>query len=984
MNVVSEGRFKFIKASEFIDSSDIAQLSDTLLLLATKADLISAGITPGFADTIIALRNDININEGNILRLDDSIGVHRIDIDAVGDSITVHRTDINAIEASANTQTLSQPNDSLSITGGNTVRRDLVAFDSTSHITGSFPIGTRIKIRSTGAEYLVESSEPPGYSADGIAVIDLTGSYAVLQPVNGQYDVVWLGALPGGVLADTATNSIALQRALDYARGDCIFIPSGEYYFSRTLIPDRTNGVCINGSTSRRSTSDKGTYLKYTGINNAIDFSQAGSESLLNKFYLNDFRLVGTDSASNGVYLNISGGSILGGQINNVSIDSFQNISSYGLNLNRIYQLTISNSRIISNTSGIYIGNEAISNRIENCWISPLDSFGVHVDYGGTNSVHGGIIDNSSIQPTGQLGIYIERGNLNINGVLFEDLDRSFKIDSGAVGVVIENIVNNSTTLPSVIEDGAQVKIENVRINQDIEAGLGTRWSGVHGLSSGEVVNPTISSDAWLGFSTIMEVDGSGGAFTLSEATTTGVRDNEIMSFVFLDDSINILDENNGNVHFVLESNIPFKAYTGDIITFSAEYQGDGTTDLKELTRWRANSSIEIAGDFSIPAGGHGLVYTNEGSLDTTDFTLPAIATDGIEFTFSSRSPNPIRLITLGSNRFRGYSETVDFFVNPGSLIKIKSSRAESGIAYWEVLSTRGNVLNSVTGVNILGELVDEFIVGTTDYGNFKIQSSAGIYSNTGYKMPNGTWLSSYKTDGTSNFNLMRAGLTNNIEIGQADMEDVVITAGAFAHPGDSGDDIILKPANSESVRFKGTGETWFGYTTDQGDYRIQVNGNSYLNGTVTLPNTAEEIGDSVLMKNTSDEIVAAEISDILPSHLLTSGVTNDSIEVYSPAGAANLIVAGTGITDITKTYSKIQGSGGAVDITADPQMVDGADGQIVYLKGDSDTNTVTIDDGAGFQLAGAASFVMGKGDILTVIYDSTDDLWIEISRSDN
>lgn len=94
-------------------------------------------------------------------------------------------------------------------------------------------------------------------------------------------------------------------------------------------------------------------------------------------------------------------------------------------------------------------------------------------------------------------------------------------------------------------------------------------------------------------------------------------------------------------------------------------------------------------------------------------------------------------------------------------------------------------------------------------------------------------------------------------------------------------------------------------------------------------------------------------------------------------------IVAATGIT-VTKKIMRIQGSGGAVNISANPQIVDGVDGQTIILQGDSDANTVQLDDGTGLQLAGAASFTMGKGDIIGLTYDEGDDLWIECFRSNN
>jgi len=106
---------------------------------------------------------------------------------------------------------------------------------------------------------------------------------------------------------------------------------------------------------------------------------------------------------------------------------------------------------------------------------------------------------------------------------------------------------------------------------------------------------------------------------------------------------------------------------------------------------------------------------------------------------------------------------------------------------------------------------------------------------------------------------------------------------------------------------------------------------------------------------------------------------------IFVPS-SVNSVAASSGITSsmLDKTLIKIQGDGGAVDITANPQIVDGVDGQVIILKGDHNTNTVQIDDGDGVALNNGTAFVMGKGDVLKLYYDGTDDIWYEISRSKN
>lgn len=103
---------------------------------------------------------------------------------------------------------------------------------------------------------------------------------------------------------------------------------------------------------------------------------------------------------------------------------------------------------------------------------------------------------------------------------------------------------------------------------------------------------------------------------------------------------------------------------------------------------------------------------------------------------------------------------------------------------------------------------------------------------------------------------------------------------------------------------------------------------------------------------------------------------------VYDP-GTQSVTAAG-GISS-SDTLRRIAGSGGAIDITKDPQIsAGGQDGQLLICEGTNDTNTVKVDDGTGLQLAGGASFTLGLGDVIAFIWNSGRSLWIEQYRSDN
>lgn len=93
---------------------------------------------------------------------------------------------------------------------------------------------------------------------------------------------------------------------------------------------------------------------------------------------------------------------------------------------------------------------------------------------------------------------------------------------------------------------------------------------------------------------------------------------------------------------------------------------------------------------------------------------------------------------------------------------------------------------------------------------------------------------------------------------------------------------------------------------------------------------------------------------------------------ILTPSSVLN-ITAGGGITP-TKTNTLIQGSGGAVDITANPQIAAGTiAGQILKLTGQSNTNTVKIDNGDGVVLS--ASITLGDDDKADFIWDGTN--WV-------
>lgn len=76
-----------------------------------------------------------------------------------------------------------------------------------------------------------------------------------------------------------------------------------------------------------------------------------------------------------------------------------------------------------------------------------------------------------------------------------------------------------------------------------------------------------------------------------------------------------------------------------------------------------------------------------------------------------------------------------------------------------------------------------------------------------------------------------------------------------------------------------------------------------------------------------------------------------------------------------------VQGSGGPVTVTANPQVVAGTiDGQLLELRGRSNTKVLTLSNGNGLSLNGACP--LAADDSLWLRWDTVN--WVEIARREN
>ena len=185
------------------------------------------------------------------------------------------------------------------------------------------------------------------------------------------------------------------------------------------------------------------------------------------------------------------------------------------------------------------------------------------------------------------------------------------------------------------------------------------------------------------------------------------------------------------------------------------------------------------------------------------------------------------------------------------------------------------------------------------------------------------------------------------------------------------------------------------GQSTLNTTFPIYCNGNMWVNGLYASSIRARYDNASAINMNIdvtgSDATDHASKLQIDAQDIISAQATGDGAGgivdlkaivkeqlVYTPSSDTAITAAG-GIT-VTKAIMRVAGDGGAIDITANPQIAAGTNGQVVIIQGTSDANTVKLDDGNGLALS--ASITLAAQDNITLIYDSGDSEWIETSRT--
>jgi hypothetical protein len=150
----------------------------------------------------------------------------------------------------------------------------------------------------------------------------------------------------------------------------------------------------------------------------------------------------------------------------------------------------------------------------------------------------------------------------------------------------------------------------------------------------------------------------------------------------------------------------------------------------------------------------------------------------------------------------------------------------------------------------------------------------------------------------------------------------------------------------------------------------LGVEGNINAGGNINAVGTLTVEGNTTLGNSLTDDAVT-----------ITAAATFAGKLIMTPSGETQ-IVAGTGITatHTQRAYLKVRSDGGAIDVTANPQIAAGTAGQMLTLQGTSDVNSLRLQNGNGLVMANATAFTIKEGHLIQFIFDGT--LWRETFRT--
>ena len=330
------------------------------------------------------------------------------------------------------------------------------------------------------------------------------------------------------------------------------------------------------------------------------------------------------------------------------------------------------------------------------------------------------------------------------------------------------------------------------------------------------------------------------------------------------------------------------------------------------------------------------------------------------------------------------------------------------GVDYYKrlVINPGGNVgigtVDATSMLTVAGTI--ELQTGGIKYPDGTIQTSATQSGNI-LTVEAGRGLSKTSSGNITTLEVVVDNSTLTIETNALKIKPRGITSAEIATGAITKDAIATSntASNDQYLRWYSNSLQWATVTGGSGgsaepDY-ITIGKNDYQSfEVIDLSISTAKVADSSITavklapaSVTNESISTGTFSNItgvgtLGSLAVTGALRTSAEVVYTPS-AINDITAGTGITSamLSKKIILIRGSGAPpVTVSADPPIADGTDGQVIILRGTDETNTVTFNSGSSLKLSGGYSFTLGNHDTLMLSYDSVEDLWFELSRSDN
>lgn len=443
-----------------------------------------------------------------------------------------------------------------------------------------------------------------------------------------------------------------------------------------------------------------------------------------------------------------------------------------------------------------------------------------------------------------------------------------------------------------------------------------------------------------------------------------------------------------------------------DGIVYGASFVGDGTgLELNGNTIRNANiyySTIYTSLDFN----GASMIRAPSGPLlinGDTEFAGDVVMQAGYKFKLLAGSPGSEYTSFYSHNGAIGINNEnpqTDLDINGQIAIRAGSPQNgylltsdANGLASWQFIDTQNANYAINAGNATTANFADAMVNGTILNGTFL----GGIINGatlTNINILNGTGLGEW-TDGADGLYPKDSAGAQNVFIGSTSLSSATVA--------------LLTNGTVRATSFHGDGAGITGAGTDewadQGSFMHpgDLSGaQTLVIGDVNVANGDIIIGDTgYLIVNEQAQNSDFRIEGMVDEYLFFTDASTDRVGIRNGSPRTNLdingsvafvahthdLVAGTGVpASITNrnrvVYLQNSGSACSVDITANPQIAAGVDGQIITLVGLYTNEEVLLEDGDGLALNNNYSFTLKAKDTITFIYSSAFSEWVEVTRN--